>query len=222
MSLEMINVDLSYKKHHELIIDNASLMIQPGELVVIRGESGSGKSTLLACIAGILKPKSGKVKWKNNSIYDLADKALSKIHKHEISYVPQTNIFLQECDILENIFWFAGDNKVNENKKEEALKILKELNVEKHYNRFPRELSGGELKRVSIARAVFKHPEVLIVDEPTTGLDINTGEKVMKYLSAYAKAGNIVIIASHDSLVSKYSKKQYCLTGHKVLREGYN
>ena len=208
--LEAKNLNMSYKNNQKIILKDVNLKFEEGDYVAIMGESGSGKSTLLACLAGILKPGSGEVIWQDKDLYKLNDLQLSKLHRNTISYVPQSNVFLKEYSILENLlFPYIETGEIEEKHEKRAGELLEALKIKEMRDRFPYELSGGELKRASIARALIMDPEVIVFDEPTTGLDNKTGEIILSFLSYYALKGNLVIIASHDQKVMNYSNRVY-------------
>lgn len=208
--LEAKNLNMSYKNNPKIILKDVNLKFEEGDYVAIMGESGSGKSTLLACLAGILKPGSGEVIWQDKDLYKLNDLQLSKLHRNTISYVPQSNVFLKEYSILENLlFPYMETGEIEEKHEKRAGELLEALKIKEMRDRFPYELSGGELKRASIARALIMDPEVIVFDEPTTGLDNKTGEIILSFLSYYALKGNLVIIASHDQKVMNYSNRVY-------------
>ena len=208
--LEAKNLNMSYKNNQKIILKDVNLKFEEGDYVAIMGESGSGKSTLLACLAGILKPESGEVIWQDKDLYKLNDLQLSKLHRNTISYVPQSNVFLKEYSILENLlFPYMETGEIEEKHEKRAGELLEALKIKEMRDRFPYELSGGELKRASIARALIMDPEVIVFDEPTTGLDNKTGEIILSFLSYYALKGNLVIIASHDQKVMNYSNRVY-------------
>lgn len=208
--LEAKNLNMSYKNNQKIILKDVNLKFEEGDYVAIMGESGSGKSTLLACLAGILKPGSGEVIWQDKDLYKLNDLQLSKLHRNTISYVPQSNVFLKEYSILENLlFPYMETGEIEGKHEKKAIELLEALKIKEMRDRFPYELSGGELKRASIARALIMNPEVIVFDEPTTGLDNKTGEIILSFLSYYALKGNIVIIASHDQKVMNYTNWVY-------------
>lgn len=218
MKLEAKNLCMKYKNNERKILKQINLKMNSGEFVALMGESGSGKSTLLACLTGILKPLSGTVMWQDTDIYELGDFDLSKIHRNVIGYVPQSNVFLKEYTVLENIilpYLTGGDRKVQW--VERARELLESLGIAEKEKHYPHELSGGELKRVSIARAILMNPDVIVADEPTTGLDQNTGNLILQYLSDYAKTGKLVIVASHDQQVNEYCSVVYKLVEGEIL-----
>ena len=202
-------ISKSYKQNGRKILDALEVSIDEGEFVAVMGESGSGKSTLLAVLAGILTPDEGQVLFEGKDLYSLSDPELAEVHLKRIGYVPQSNFFLKDYTILENIVEpFLAVSDLDEEKLTETAKThLANLRIADLADRLPNELSGGELKRAAIARALLTGPALLIADEPTTGLDSNTGRIILSYLSEYAKSGHAVLVATHDDHVKEYADR---------------
>ena len=200
-------ISKSYKSGRRKILDSLEISIDEGEFVAVMGESGSGKSTLLAVLAGILDPDLGQVLFEGKDLYKLSDEELSDIHKRRIGYVPQSNFFLKNYTILENIVepFLADPSKEREEYEQKAKLHLEKLGIGDLADRFPHELSGGELKRAAIARALLTEPVLLIADEPTTGLDSGTGRIILEYLSEYVYSWHAVLVATHDNHVKEYA-----------------
>lgn len=200
-------ISKSYKSGRRKILDSLEISIDEGEFIAVMGESGSGKSTLLAVLAGILDPDLGQVLFEGKDLYKLSDEELSDIHKRKIGYVPQSNFFLKNYTILENIVepFLAGSSEERIAYEEKAKLHLEKLGIGDLADRFPHELSGGELKRAAIARALLTEPVLLIADEPTTGLDSGTGRIILEYLSEYVYSGHAVLVATHDDHVKEYA-----------------
>ena len=200
-------ISKSYKSGRRKILDSLEISIDEGEFIAVMGESGSGKSTLLAVLAGILDPDLGQVLFEGKDLYKLSDEELSDIHKRKIGYVPQSNFFLKNYTILENIVepFLAGSSEERIAYEEKAKLHLEKLGIGDLADRFPHELSGGELKRAAIARALLTEPVLLIADEPTTGLDSGTGRIILDYLSEYVYSGHAVLVATHDDHVKEYA-----------------
>ena len=200
-------ISKSYKSGRRKILDSLEISIDEGEFIAVMGESGSGKSTLLAVLAGILDPDEGQVLFEGKDLYKLSDEKLSDIHKRKIGYVPQSNFFLKNYTILENIVepFLAGSSEERIAYEEKAKLHLEKLGIGDLADRFPHELSGGELKRAAIARALLTEPVLLIADEPTTGLDSGTGRIILEYLSEYVYSGHAVLVATHDDHVKEYA-----------------
>ena len=196
-------------------LDGISFNINKGEFVVILGPSGAGKSTLLNLLGGMDKVTSGKIKIGDEVISDFDDKELTNYRAENIGFIFQFYNILPTLTVLENV------QLVNDIVKEpqNAKKVLKEVGLEKHYNKFPNQLSGGEQQRVSIARAIAKNPILLLCDEPTGALDSKTGVEVLKLLKKQCDANNgenTVIIVTHNSLIAEIADRVIRLKNGKI------
>lgn len=202
-------ISKKYKNNRRQVLSSVGITLGEGEFVAVVGESGSGKSTLLAVLSGILNPDGGTVVFDGKDLNTLSDEELSEIHRTKIGYVPQSNYFLKNYTVLENITApFLEFSKVDEaTLTEKAKGHLQDLGIGELADRFPHELSGGEQKRAALARALLSDPILLIADEPTTGLDGKTGNLILSYLSDYVKAGNTVVVATHDEHVREYADR---------------
>ena len=196
-----------YKKNKRTILNSVDYTLEEGQFSAVMGESGSGKSTFLAIMGGILKPVEGSVRYNDVDLYRLNDKELSEIHRNSICYVPQSNIMLKNITVLENIVNPYIEAGSEEELKAKAILLLEKLGIGNLAGNYPYELSGGELKRASIVRAALMDPEIIIADEPTTGLDKDTGNRILGFLSEYAKEGKSVLVATHDEHIEGYADK---------------
>ena len=196
-------------------LDKVSFSINKGEFVVILGPSGAGKSTLLNLLGGMDKVTSGTIQVGDKVISKYSDKELTNYRAEDVGFIFQFYNILPTLTVLENV------QIVNDivNKQKNAKKILKELELENHYNKFPNQLSGGEQQRVSIARAIAKDPVLLLCDEPTGALDSKTGAQVLKLLKKQCDANNgenTVIVVTHNSLIADVADRVIRLKNGKV------
>lgn len=201
------------KKYNAL--DGVDFTINKGEFVVILGPSGAGKSTLLNLLGGMDKITSGKIKIGNEVISNYTDLQLTDYRAENVGFIFQFYNILPTLTVLENV------QIVNDivKKPKNAKKILKDVGLEKHYNKFPNQLSGGEQQRVSIARAIAKDPILLLCDEPTGALDSKTGVEVLKLLKEQCDANNgenTVVIVTHNSLIAQIADRVIRLKNGKV------
>lgn len=199
--VEIKNVSKIYKigEKEFKALDNIDLSINQGEFVVILGPSGAGKSTLLNLIGGMDKPTEGSIKIDGEEISKYNESQLSEYRAENIGFIFQFYNMLPTLTVLENVE-LVKDVVKNGNDSKEALKAV---GLEKHMNKFPNQLSGGEQQRVSIARAIAKNPKLLLCDEPTGALDSKTGVEVLKLLKKQCdenNGANTVIIVTHNSL----------------------
>lgn len=199
--VEIKNVSKIYKigEKEFKALDNIDLSINQGEFVVILGPSGAGKTTLLNLIGGMDKPTEGSIKIDGEEISKYNESQLSEYRAENIGFIFQFYNILPTLTVLENVE-LVKDVVKNGNDSKEALKAV---GLEKHMNKFPNQLSGGEQQRVSIARAIAKNPKLLLCDEPTGALDSKTGVEVLKLLKKQCdenNGANTVIIVTHNSL----------------------
>ncbi len=196
-------------------LDKVSFSINKGEFVVILGPSGAGKSTLLNLLGGMDKVTSGTIQVGNKVISKYSDKELTNYRAEDVGFIFQFYNILPTLTVLENV------QIVNDivKKPKNAKKILREVELENHYNKFPNQLSGGEQQRVSIARAIAKDPVLLLCDEPTGALDSKTGAQVLKLLKKQCDANNgenTVIVVTHNSLIADVADRVIRLKNGKV------
>lgn len=178
--VELKNVSKTYKigESEFKALKNIDLELDKGEFVVILGPSGAGKSTLLNLIGGMDTPTEGSIKIDGEEISKYTESKLSEYRAENIGFIFQFYNILPTLTVLENVE-LVKDIVKNGNDSKEAIKAV---GLEKHMNKFPNQLSGGEQQRVSIARAIAKNPKLLLCDEPTGALDSKTGVEVLKLL----------------------------------------
>lgn len=206
------NIYKFYNKTYAL--SNINLEINEGELVVILGPSGSGKSTLLNLIGGIDKSSKGKIYFNNSRVDNLNTIKLNNYRKNNIGFVFQNYNLLSNLNVYENIELGANISKNHLN----ITKIMDKLNLTKLKNKYPYQLSGGEMQRTAIARAIVKNPSVLLCDEPTGALDETNGKevlKVLKFLNEEYKT--TVIIVTHNPAIALISDKIIKMNSGKIV-----
>ena len=196
-------------------LDGVDFSINKGEFVVILGPSGAGKSTLLNLLGGMDKATSGEIVVGDEKVSTYNDSELTNYRAENIGFIFQFYNILPTLTVLENVQLV---NDIVKNPKN-AMEILKEVGLDKHANKFPNQLSGGEQQRVSIARAIAKDPLLLLCDEPTGALDSKTGVEVLKLLKKQCDSNNgenTVIIVTHNSLIAEIADRVIRLKNGKV------
>lgn len=174
------------------------LSIESGEMVAVIGPSGSGKTTLLHALGGIQKPTKGRVMVEGKDIYSLSANRLAIFRRRQVGIVYQYYNLLPVLNVEENILMpvFLDGKPINQGRLEELLDIL---NIETKRNLFPSELSGGQLQRTAIARALINSPTILLADEPTGNLDSKNSQQIMElFKKTNRKYGQTLIIITHD------------------------
>ena len=215
--IEIKNVYKTYKmgKVENHALNNINLNIKNGEIVVILGPSGAGKSTLLNLLGGMDKATSGDIIIGEEKISKYNEEQLTKYRAENVGFIFQFYNILPTLTVLENVEIVQDIVK----KPKSTKKILKEVGLGKHYNKFPNQLSGGEQQRVSIARAIAKDPLLLLCDEPTGALDSKTGVEVLKLLKSQCDANNgenTVIIVTHNALIAEVADRIIRLKNGKI------
>ena len=209
--LELKNISKIFKIEKKIkVLKNLSYNFKKGKIYSIMGPSGSGKSTLLNIISLIDKPSIGLVKFQNNQI-DLNDNEKNDIFRSKnIGIVYQQNNLLPDFTALENIYLaslaFANNKDLAVAK---AKNLLKKIGLSNRSDNFPSELSGGEAQRVAIARAIVNDPAIILADEPTGSLDINTAKNIFQLLKNQKRSGRLIIFATHNRFFA--NKADYLL-----------
>jgi phospholipid/cholesterol/gamma-HCH transport system ATP-binding protein len=201
----MIVVKNIYKSFSEPVLTNISFTIDNGEFAVILGKSGVGKSVLLKIIVGLLKPDKGEVEIDNMKIHSASEKDIFEFRK-SIGFVFQSAALFDSMNVFENVALPLIEHyKLSKKEiREKVFKALSLVDLEDAAYLFPAELSGGMKKRVSIARAIVHEPEYIFYDEPTTGLDPQTVEKLIEVIRRIWKEKNITSVAvTHDFYFTK-------------------
>lgn len=206
-------------------VRETSLTLEPGSFTVLAGYSGSGKSTLLNMLAGLLAPTKGHVYLDDQDIYALDDKELSLLRNSRYGIIPQGQSALGSLTVRENILLPVTlyVSKKNEDEKKAAKEYAKELmertGILELKNERPSELSGGEIRRMAICRALINRPDIIFADEPTGDLDRENTEVVLKLLKDIAKEGCAVFLVSHDRDVYPYADRLFMMEKGEVKCE---
>ena len=174
-----------------------SLILRGGEMTVLKGRSGSGKTTLLHMLAGLLQPSEGRVLLGDTDLYALEDNQLSRLRNEKIGVIPQGRSAVDTLTVYENIV-LPGILYGGMPRTEAAEGWMEALDISSLRDAMPAELSGGELRRMAIARTLTADPAVILADEPTGDLDNENTEIVLNALKQAAKAGKAVLVVSHE------------------------
>jgi len=209
--LELINIRKSFTTEKKInVLRGLSRKFRLGKTYAIMGPSGSGKSTLLNLISLIDKPTSGTIKFDNLEINFNQNEKNDLIRAKKLGIVYQENNLLADFTALENVY-FASLSLNNDKKLalSKAEKLLKKIGLSNRLNHFPSQLSGGEAQRVAIARAIINDPQIILADEPTGSLDMNTAKDIFKLLNNQKRSDRIIIFATHNRFFAK--KADYLL-----------
>ena len=193
--------------------------MEPGKVVEITGRSGSGKSTLLNMLSGMLTPTSGKVFLDDTDLYALDEKALARLRNEKIGLIPQGHTALLSLTVLENVLLPSILYSRGTPPEDRARELIADVGLETMINAKPNELSGGELRRMAIARAMLIRPGILLADEPTAGLDNENVIGVLSLLRSAADNGAGVLLVTHEIEAAEYADEVYTMDSGKLSRE---
>ncbi|MER5435578.1 ABC transporter ATP-binding protein [Streptomyces sp. NPDC002588] len=199
-----------------MALDGAEFSIHPGEVVAVMGPSGSGKSTLLHCLAGIVTPDSGSIRYDGRDLATMSDAQRSALRRSEFGFVFQFGQLVPELTCVENVALPLRLNGTPRKQAEKtALSWMERLEVDDLAKKRPGEVSGGQGQRVAVARSLVTGPRMVFADEPTGALDSLNGERVMELLTEAARsAGAAVVLVTHEARVAAYSDREI------VVRDG--
>jgi putative ABC transport system ATP-binding protein len=200
--VELVDVAKAYGA--QVVLERASLSIAPGAFVVVIGRSGSGKSTLLRIIGGLESPDRGTVRIGANEYGALSESGRANLRRSAIGFVFQFFNLIPTLTVAENVeLPLALNRRPRAEARRKSIELLADLDVASCADRFPEELSGGEQQRVAIARAVIHEPKLVLADEPTGNLDLETARQVLKLLQSTCRdRGATLLMATHSREVS--------------------
>lgn len=197
-------------------IDNVSFDVKEKDFINIIGKSGSGKSTLLTLLSAIIEPTSGDIFVEGKNLSKMDDEEKSGYRNEFIGYVPQSLGTLPTLNVLDNVRLPYFFKKREGDGIERARMLLDMCGILDLENDFCKNLSGGELKRVLIARALMNEPKILIADEPTSDLDSKTTIEIMNMLKEINEKDTTIIIVTHDNDLLKYGSRLLEMTDGKL------
>ena len=199
-------------------LDDVSISIYENDFISIMGPSGSGKSTLMNMIGCLDVPTKGVYKFNNELISEMNDSQLANIRNEKIGFVFQTFNLLPKLTSLKNVevplIYSSLGKKKRLQRSEEALSIV---GLSDRMDHKPSELSGGQRQRVAIARALVNKPSIILADEPTGNLDSKSGIEILNFFDELHKAGNTLIIVTHEDSVAKRAKRRVELFDGKIV-----
>lgn len=198
-------------------LDGVTFKINKGDFVFLTGSSGAGKTTILKLILGEIAPDSGEIKVDGVNVKNLAENDLP-LFRQKIGVIFQDFKILPERTVFENVSVALAVVGLSEDQWDERVKhVLKLVGLEDHIDAFPSQLSGGELQRVTLARALSVNPKIILADEPTGNLDWETSDKLLELLEKVNKEGKTIIMATHNmEIVNKYKKRVIHISSGKI------
>lgn len=215
------NLKKTYGKDQSLVkaLDDVSLEIREGELLVILGYSGSGKSTLLNMLGGMDQPDSGSMLFKGKEITGANDRELTAYRKQHVGFIFQNFNLIPELTAMENVDLTADKSE----DPQISAKMLELTGLADKADAYPSQMSGGQQQRVSIARALAKKSELLLCDEPTGALDSETGRQILIQLEELVRIhGRTIVIVTHTREISRMADRTIILKNGKIEAEEIN
>ena len=201
------------------VLRGLNMRLGKGEIGVILGPSGSGKSTLINIIGGVDRGSSGKVIVDGIEVNNLSEDNLTEYRRRDIGFVFQFYNLIPNLTVGENIEVVSNISKSPLNIDE----VLSAVEMQDKKHRFPRELSGGEQQRVSIARAIVKNPKLLLCDEPTGALDYETSRSILKLLQQVNKEfGTTILMITHNNAIAAMANRVFKLRSGEIVDEMVN
>jgi putative ABC transport system ATP-binding protein len=221
MLLEINGLTKEYKRNNVTFpaVKDVSLSVAPKDFISIIGRSGSGKTTLLSMAAGLLKPTAGTVTLEGMDIFVLNDEESSFLRNTKIGYIPQGMSLLPNLTVLDNVRLPFYLSKREGDVSEKALSLLDQVGILHLAQDYPKQLSGGEQRRVSIARALVNEPVILIADEPTGDLDTETTIEIMKLFGLIAQKGMAILLVTHEPDTVSYGNRVYVMNAGTLAKK---
>ena len=208
--IKISNLNKSFENLKKInVLKKVSYKFKKGKIYSIIGPSGSGKSTLLNLLSLIDRPSSGSVMIDDNNINFNDSQSNDSLRAKKIGIIYQQDNLLSDFTALENIYMAslaAGNNK--ELSLSKAKSLLRKIGLTSRINHFPSQLSGGEKQRISIARALINNPQIILADEPTGSLDLNTAKEIFDLLTNQINSNRLIIFATHNRF---FANKSDCL-----------
>ena len=216
--IELNNISKTFDKKKKItVLKNLNFKFKKGKIYSLSGPSGSGKSTLLNLLSLIDRPSSGNIKIDNQNIIHNAIEINDKIRSNNIGIVYQEKNLLPDFTAIENVC--LASLAVNNNYKiaeKESLKIIQKVGLKDRISHYPSELSGGELQRVAISRAIVNKPKIILADEPTGSLDHENANQIFNLLFKLKNNDRVIIFATHNRFFDNKADYKISLSNGKI------
>jgi len=221
--IQIENISKAFRsgRGHVRALSDISFTLGKRKTAVIVGKSGSGKTTLLNCIGGLERPENGTVICFDANICSLSTKNLSLFQRKNFGFVFQHGNLLSYLTVFENIAFPLSLNGIDGHRKQSRVKeLLEKVGLSNAASALPHELSGGEIQRVSVARAIAHSPRLLLADEPTASLDTITGKKLVELMFEMGRNQKCtMIISTHDPEISELADQIIQIKDGKIIQE---
>lgn len=216
--IEAIQVSKTYAigKREIPVLNDISLSVKPGEFLVVEGSSGSGKTTLLSLLSGLDRPTAGRIVVDGTDITDTTEDDLAPMRNEIFGFVFQSFHLVPSLTALENVM-FPAELRHDREAEEKAHRLLQRVGLAHRIDNFPHQLSGGEMQRVAICRALINRPKIIFADEPTGNLDSHTTEEIMNVFDELSAEGNTLIVITHEHSVASRAEHRIHLVDGRVV-----
>jgi putative ABC transport system ATP-binding protein len=198
------------------VLDNVSLSVAGGEFLVVEGTSGSGKTTLLSLLSGLDKPSSGRVLLADRDITDISEDDLAPLRTEFIGFVFQSFHLVPSLTALENVM-FPAELKHDPRAHDKAADLLHRVGLQQRLDNYPHQLSGGEMQRVAMCRAVINNPKIIFADEPTGNLDTENGKAVLDLLLEFQRERRTtLVLVTHSIDIARIADRMIVLKDGRI------
>lgn len=217
--LEIRNLCKSYGESQ--VLKDISFEMADGEFIAIMGQSGCGKSTLLYCVSGMERPTSGEIIFEGRAIQELSDKEMERQRLQHMGFIFQKPNFLKDLSVADNIVFpaFQLRKRSRDEIRQEAAERMGQLGISSVADHDIRQVSGGQLQRAAICRAMINHPGILFGDEPTGALNSGVTQEVMSIVSKINDEGTSVLFVTHDAKVAARAERIIYLEDGQIKDE---
>lgn len=203
------------------VLDHVSVKIDEGEFISIMGPSGSGKTTLMFALSGMDGIDGGKVTFKDRDLSKLNETEISDLRRNEMGFIFQQPTLLKNLNILDNIILPSMRNKKENGEKitQRARALMKKMGIEELEKRDITQVSGGQLQRAGVCRALMSQPKIIFGDEPTGALNSKSAEEIMEILSDIVEEGTAVMLVTHDAKVAARTEHILFMRDGKIVSD---
>lgn len=218
---DRITKSFGEKEEQRNVLDEVSIEINEGEFVAIMGPSGSGKSTLMFALSGMDQVNSGKVFFEDRELSVMGENELSDIRRTKMGFVFQQPTMLKNLNIIDNIILpVMRDNRKNAAKiSEKARALMKQVGIEELEKHNITQVSGGQLQRAGICRALMNNPNIIFGDEPTGALNSKSAQEILNIFSEINEEGTTILLVTHDAKVAARTERILFMRDGKIVSE---
>lgn len=221
-AVELVGVEKSFSigESELTVLKGIDLSIEQGEFLALMGPSGSGKSTLMNIVGCLDRPTRGKFLLLGRDVGLLPEEELARIRREDLGFIFQTFNLISRISVLKNVEMPMVLSEVpREKRRARALDLLKDVGLEHRIDFSPLQISGGERQRVAIARALANDPKIIIADEPTGNLDLNSSEEVMSIIRTLNREGRTIVMVTHNPEITESCSRLIRLRDGRIVEE---